>query len=70
MNTYLRQDKISTHCMIPSNTFMNPAGPEQLGASKSGRLSMYLKDSKGILHQMLLKMQKKMLQWFKGCLKT
>ena len=55
-DAYLRQDKRSMHCMIPSNTIINTAGPEQLGASKSGLLRMYLKDSKGNVHQMLLKM--------------
>ena len=42
-DAYLRQDKRSMHCMIPSNTIINTAGPEQLSASKSGLRSMYLK---------------------------
>ena len=46
-DAYLLQDERSMHCMIPSNTIINIAGPEQLSASKSGLLSMYLKDSKG-----------------------
>ena len=45
-DAYLRQDERSMHCMIISNTAINTAGPEQLSASKSGLLSMYLKDSK------------------------
>ena len=46
-DAYLRQDERSMHCMIPSNTVLNTAGPEQLRASKSGLLSMYLKDNNG-----------------------
>ena len=47
-DAYLRQDERSMHCMIPSNTIINTAGPEQLSASKSGLLSMYLKTAKEI----------------------
>ena len=54
-DAYLLRDERSMHCMIPSNTIINTAGPEQLSASKSGLLSMYLKDSKGNLHQTLAK---------------
>ena len=43
----------SQQCKITSNTIINTAGPEQLSALKFGLLSMYLKDSKGNLHQML-----------------
>ena len=43
--------------MIPSNTIINTAGSGQLSASKSGLLSMYLKDSKGNLHENALVIQ-------------
>ena len=52
-DAYLRQDERSLYCMIPLNTIINTTGPEQLSASKSGLLSMYLKDNKGSFHQML-----------------
>ena len=35
-DAYLRQDERSMHYMIPPNTVINTAGPEQLSASKSG----------------------------------
>ena len=39
-DAYLQQAERTMHCMIPSNTIINTAGPEQLSASKSGLLSM------------------------------